>query len=258
MTGISVFRHSRVIGALMMRETMTRYGREGLGFLWVIGEPLIFCLGVVVMWHVLKPPYEHGIKLGPFVMTGYMCLLLLRHLIGQGMGAIPGNVGLLYHSRISVLHIFFSRIILETAGATVAFIIVYSILLALDQVSLPSNYLLLYSGWLMMAGMGAGMSMIFGGLAVVSEFFERLTSFISYALIPVSGAFTMTSFLPHAGQEVYKWIPFPHCVEMVRASVFGEFVETHYNPLYALLWVVIFNLVGLIILAAAQSHIEVE
>ena len=66
-------------GALMMREMVTRYGREGLGFLWVVGEPLMFCLGVIVMWTFLKPAYEHGVRVGPFVMTGYMCLLLLRH-----------------------------------------------------------------------------------------------------------------------------------------------------------------------------------
>lgn len=251
-------RHGRIVGALMMREIMTRYGREGIGFLWLVGEPLMFCCGVLVMWHFIKPPYEHGIKLGPFVMTGYMCLLLLRHLIGQAVGAIPANVGLLYHSKISVLHIYASRIFLEVAGATVAFMVVYLILLILKQVSPPSDYLLLYSGWLLMAGLGSGLSLIIGGLSMMSELFERLVGFISYALIPVSGAFIMTSFLPPAGQAVYKWIPFPHAVEMVRASVFGEFVETHYNPSYALLWVVILNLVGLILIAAAKDRIEVE
>lgn len=242
----------------MMREIMTRYGREGLGFLWLVGEPLMFCCGVLVMWHFIKPPYEHGIKLGPFVMTGYMCLLLLRHLIGQAVGAIQANAGLLYHSQITVVHVYASRIMLEVAGATVAFIVVYVILLALKQVSPPSDYLLLYEGWLLMAGMGAGLSLIMGGLAMLSDVFERLVGFLSYALIPISGAFMMTSFLPPSGQEIYKWVPFPHAVEMIRASVFGEFVETHYDPPYALLWVFIFNLVGLLIIASAKDRIDVE
>jgi len=36
----------RVIGALIMRETYTRFGRENLGFAWMFGEFLIFALPV--------------------------------------------------------------------------------------------------------------------------------------------------------------------------------------------------------------------
>lgn len=39
----------RVIGALLMREIHTRYGRESIGHLWVIGEPMLFCVGVAIM-----------------------------------------------------------------------------------------------------------------------------------------------------------------------------------------------------------------
>lgn len=251
-------RHGRIIGALMMREIMTRYGREGLGFLWLIGEPLIFCLGVLTMWHFIKPPYEHGIKLGPFVMTGYMSLLLLRHLIGTTITALQANSGLLYHSRIKPLHIYATRVLLEFAGATCAFIIVYTLLLALRQVSLPSDYLLLYFGWLLMLGLGSGLALTFGGLAMMSELFERLVGFLSYALIPISGAFVMTSFLPPSAQKIYLWIPFPHAVEMIRAAVFGEFVETHYDPAYALLWVLIMNLIGVVLITVASKRIEVD
>ena len=39
-----------VVGAVMMREIHTRYGRDNLGFLWIMVEPLMFCLGVIVIW----------------------------------------------------------------------------------------------------------------------------------------------------------------------------------------------------------------
>lgn len=148
--------------------------------------------------------------------------------------------------------------ILEFAGATCAFIVVYALLLALGQVSLPSDYLLLYSGWLIMLGLGSGLALTFGGLALLSDLFERLVGFLSYALIPVSGAFVMTSFLPSAAQKIYLWIPFPHGVEMIRAAVFGPFVETHYDPAYALLWILILNLSGIVLIAIASKRVEVD
>jgi capsular polysaccharide transport system permease protein len=44
----SIYVQIRVIGALMVREMLTTYGRKNLGFLWLFLEPLIFIfLGVV-------------------------------------------------------------------------------------------------------------------------------------------------------------------------------------------------------------------
>ena len=71
--------HRRIIWALLLRELATRYGRENLGFLWVLGEPLLFCGSVSIMWSIIKPHYEHGIQIVPFVVTGYMPILLVRH-----------------------------------------------------------------------------------------------------------------------------------------------------------------------------------
>jgi len=58
-------RHLKIVGALMMREMATRFGREGLGFAWIVGEPLLFCFGVMILWSFTKSPYEHGIRLAP-------------------------------------------------------------------------------------------------------------------------------------------------------------------------------------------------
>lgn len=250
--------HLRTVGALMMREIMTRYGREGMGFLWLIGEPLLFCGGVLIMWSIIKPPYEHGVRLGPFVMSGYMSLLLIRHLISYCVSAVSANSGLLYHSRISQLHIYGSRIVLEFVGATLAFVVVYIILLLLGQLGPPTDYLLLYSGWLIVFGLGTGLAMVFAGLVVMYETFERIVGFLSYALIPLSGAFMMTSFLPPEARPAYMLIPFPHGVEMIRSSIFGEFVETYYNVPYALLWILILNGVGLVLVTLSEKHIEVD
>ena len=134
-----LIRHFRILGALIMREMATRFGREGLGFAWVVGEPLVFCFGVILLWSLTKPAYEHGVRLAPFVMTGYMSLILTRHLIGLLGSALQSNLGLLYHRQIAPLHIFGARIILELGGATTAFIIVYLVLIALRQVGLPHN-----------------------------------------------------------------------------------------------------------------------
>lgn len=258
MTAGFVARNTRIVIALMLRELITRYGRKGLGFAWVIGEPLLFCLGVLVLWSVARPDYEHGIRMGPFVMTGYMCLLLLRHQITLSLSALQANVGLLHHRGIAVLHLYIARNILEFLGTTAAFVVVYGVLMVLGQVGWPANLLLLYGGWFLLAFMAAGLAMIFAALAIRYDVMERIVPLFTYILIPMSGVFFMAAWVPAAYRDAFLLIPLPHVVEMVRAGVFGEFVETHFNPLYALGWAAVFNVTGLLLLGGARERIDAE
>lgn len=254
----SLQQHPRIIGALMMREVITRYGREGLGFLWLVGEPLIFALGVLLMWSIIKPPYEHGVRIGPFVLSGYVCLIMFRHQISHAMHALQANIGLMYHQRIRPLHILISRALLEFCGTTVAFFICYIIVMSLGQVDTPKDLGLLYLGWSLVTIQSIGLSYVFAGLAMQYAVFEKLTQFLSYSMIPLSGAFVMTAWLPPGVRDVYLLIPFPHGVEMVRAGIFGEFVETHYNFGYGIAWAGGLLLAGLLLIATGRDRLESE
>lgn len=249
---------ARIIGALVMRELITRYGREGLGFLWLVIEPLIFCFGVMGMWALIKPEYEHGVRIAPFIMTGYMGLLLFRHMVSASMGAVQANIGLMHHRRVRPLHIYLTRALLETAGGAFAYVVVYVVLLMLRVVELPSNYLTLYSGYLLMAWVSMGFGITLASLAIRFEVLERFVQIVMYLMIPLSGTFIMVEWVPYAYRDLYLLIPLPHTIEMMRAAVFGEFVPTHYNPYYPLYFGAVLNLAGLLILNDAQKFIEVD
>lgn len=253
-----VRRNVRIVTALMMREVITRFGREGLGFAWLIGEPLIFTFGVMTLWSITKPSYEHGIRLAPFVMTGYLAIILIRHFISYLTVALQSNIGLLYHRQVAPLHIISSRIMMEFAGATTAYMIVYIVLFVIGQVSLPYNYLLLYYGWCLLGFLSAGFAMILTGLSIRYEFVERLTGLIGYLMIPLSGAFAMVAWFPASVQKYYLMIPFVHCIEMTREAIFGEFVTTYYSLSYPLLWAILLNIIGLLLIATSRDHLESE
>lgn len=250
--------HFRVTYALMMREIVTRYGREGLGFLWLIGEPLMFCLGVLTLWTLMKPEYEHGVRVAPFIMTGYMCLLLLRHTVSYSVNAVQANVGLLYHRQVRVLHIYFSRSIMEFAGASLAFIVVYALLLVIGTADAPHDIITLYAGWLLLAWFSTGLALLFAGLAMEFDVMERIVPVFMYLMIPLSGAFVMASWLPSTYRDLYLLLPIPNAIEMVRDGVWGEAVPTYYHPWYIAAWSAGLNLIGLALLARSQNKLEIE
>jgi capsular polysaccharide transport system permease protein len=251
-------KHTRIVSALMIREMTTRFGRDGIGFAWIVLEPMSFCVGVLILWSLTKPAFEHGIRLQAFSLTGYMCIILLRHMISYSFTAIQANMGLLHHRQVKPLHVLISRNLLELGGTTATFILVYVALLGLGLINLPDNLLLTYCGWLMMAWLSLGMAMLMTGLALRFEPIERIVGLLTYVLVPLSGAFFMIAWLPPKAQKILLYFPFPHAVEMLRAGVFGPFVETHYDWFYPLAWGIVLNLIGLLLVATSRDQIDVE
>lgn len=250
--------HTRIISALMFREAITLYGRENIGALWVIGEPLSFALGVFVMWSFIRPPYEHGLRLLPFLMTGYLPLTMMRHTISHGLLAIRVNTNLLYHRKITLLHLFVGRALLEIVGATLAFIVAFVILYLLGLVEPPPNLDYVYLGWSILALMTFGMALVFCVICQIFEFLEKFVVLLTYVLVPFSGAFFMIDWLPYQYQGAAMKIPFLNCMEMIRRGFFGEFYPTHFDVFYALAWAVCFTFLGLLLLRFVRDTLELE
>jgi capsular polysaccharide transport system permease protein len=250
--------HRRVLWALLMRELSTRYGRDNIGFLWVIAEPLVFAGGVAVLWTVIKPAYEHGIRVVPFVVTGYLPLILIRQTVGFTVGTIRVNQGLLYHRQITPLHLFIARFGIEALGISLAFIVIVLGLILFGVMSLPRDLLPVYAGWFLLAWMSFGVALMMGALGQIFEFVERFVQVITYVLIPLSGAFYMAAWLPPKLREGVLYLPFIHCFELIRKGFFGEFVTAYFNLTYAAGWAAGLTMAGLVLVQFVRGRVEVE
>ncbi len=247
-----------IIWALMLRELGTRYGRDNIGFLWLIGEPLVFCGGVMVMWTLLRPKYEHGIPITPFVMTGYLPLTMLRHMISQAIQCVRVNAGLLYHRRITVLHLFTARMATEFVSVSFAFLTCFLVLATFRLVSAPPILGLVYLGWFLLAWLGLGLSLIVGALAARYEWVERIATLLTYALLPVSGTLFMVGWVPPSFRTFLLKIPIIHTVEMIRKGFFGDSVVTYYSVSYVVACSAVLTVIGLLMLGQVREHLLVE
>src|ERR1700728_4209188 len=107
---------SRVLHALMMRELITRFGRENLGVLWLVGEPMIFTLGVTTLWSAAGLAHcGGGISIVAFAVTGYSSVLMWRNAASQCSDGIGANKPLLFHRAVLVIDVLLTRIALEVA-----------------------------------------------------------------------------------------------------------------------------------------------
>ena len=246
----------RCMEALMVRDLMMRYGRGNLGFLWVLIEPMILCVGVMIVWSMIKGNQEHGIDVVSFVLTGYMPLTLWRHVTQAGIFGVRRTTGLLFHRHITVLDAFLARMVLEIAGATGALAIVVGVTWTVGLIEPIQNWSLVVAGWLMMALISFGASLMICALTEYSEVMERFVQPYQYLLLPLCGAFFMTDWLPTSAQEIIWYNPTVHCYEAIRAGFFGTRVKAVFDPWYVIIWSLVLIATGMWLLDKARDKIH--
>lgn len=222
----------RVIGALLMREVLTRYGRHNIGFLWLFAEPMSFTLGISALWTLAGMAHSTHIPIVAFAVTGYSAVLLWRNMPSRCIGAIPPNLALMYHRNVRVLDIFISRIVLEALGATVSFITLSAIFISLGLMAPPEDVLLVVEGWLLLGWFGSSFALFLGALAERSELVDKLWHPISYIIMPLSGIAFIVDAVPERLQNLLLWFPMSHGTEIIRAGFFGSLFTPHYDMTY--------------------------
>lgn len=222
----------RVIGALFIREVLTRFGRHNIGFLWIFVEPMLFTVGVTLLWTAFKSTHGSDLPITAFAVSGYSSVLLWRNMPSRCILAIEPNLSLMYHRQVKVIDIFLARLLVEAGGATLSFIILTLFFSFMGWMSLPEDVLKVAGGWLMLAWFGSSLAILLGALAEETELVEKLWHPISYFLLPVSGAAYIVDALPKDFQEVVLILPLVHGVELVREGFFGSKIVAHYDMGY--------------------------
>jgi capsular polysaccharide transport system permease protein len=246
----------RVLHALLMREIITRFGRENLGVLWLVAEPMLFTLGVATLWTAAGLHHGSPIPIVAFAVTGYSSVLMWRNSANRSGGAITQNKPLLFHRNVRVIDVLVTRIALEIGGATGSFIVLSSLFTFVGWMPLPEDLLMVVCGWFMLAWFGASLALLIGAGTAFSEIIERLWHPAAYLLFPLSGAAFMVDWLPAGMQKVVLLLPMVHGVEMLRAGYFGNVVPTHYDVAYMASCCLVMSLAGLYLVRQASRRVE--
>jgi ABC-type polysaccharide/polyol phosphate export permease len=246
----------RVLHALLMREVITRFGRDNLGVVWLIFEPMLFTLGVATLWTAVGLQHRSSLPIIAFAITGYSSVLLWRNCATRCSMALEANKALLYHRNVRVIDVFLTRILLEVAGATGSFAILATCATWMQWMPMPADPLKVVFGWLMLAWFGGSLALLIGAGTAYTPIAERLWHPTAYLLFPISGAAFMVEWLPQKFQDGVLWLPMVHGVELLRDGYFGNAVRTHYSVGYMAACCLAITLAGLYLVREAGRRVE--
>ncbi len=247
----------RVLQALIRRDIIARYGRQNIGFLWLIVEPMILTLGVMILWSFAGTA-KGPLPIIPFVLTGYTMITLWRHMTNCGIFFVRRSAGLLYHRQISFFDIFISRIFVEFAGSTLAAVVLYFFVRVLGLSEPVEDIATLALAWFLMGLLATGIAALIAAGSESLEALDRLIPALQYLVLPLSGCFFMMDWLPVEHRQIILAVPLVHAFEMFRDGYFGSSVTTHYSASYLFTWIVILNAAGLWAVERARDFAQVR
>jgi capsular polysaccharide transport system permease protein len=245
----------RVIHALMMRESLTRYGKGKLGFFWFLLNPIIFTSVVVFIRSAVRGAFgtfNDGI-LVPVLISGYASVLLWRSAGGRCLSAVRSNEVLLLHRNVTAFNIVAARLALEVMGVTASTIILFAICILFELAPKPEDILLMIQGWLLIVVFSTGLGLCLTAIGRISEATEKAWPWVSLLIAPFSGLASPTDWMSSSLRDVALLNPVVHGLEIFRHGHLGAQLIPHYSIYYAytssltlvlLGWILVMKLCG--------------
>lgn len=246
----------RIFEALLLRFVIGRYGRDNIGFMWTFAEPLLLCVGVMVIWSFTKGRSEHGLDLVAVVFTGYMPLTLWRHQTGLVVNILRSVKFLTMFKNVRLFDILVTKLFYEFVSVTGSTLIVFIALLSLDLLNQPHDMLLMLQGWLIMGLLGTSFGFLVASASEMSELVEKIMPPLQYFILPLCGCFYMVDWLPDSVKLYALYVPTVHSYEMIRAGYFGPSLKTHFEYTYPLMVSLLTAGVGCYIFNQIKDNVE--
>lgn len=256
--GSFLFEQGRVIKALIIREIYTRFGRENIGFGWIVVEPILFTLAVIILWSAIAEGKGGvDIPIVEFLLTGYLPILMYRHCVIRLLRCMQANSDLLYHRQVTIFSMYIARLIVEILGALAAFIVTASFFILWGIADLPVDVPMMLAGFGVYALFSVAIAILIGALSERSEVVEKIWAPISYISVPLSGVFYMVYWLPPEIRDVIKYVPMVTGVELIRGGYFGPGIPVYFAWESAVLTSLVILGFGLLMLRQARDHVEI-
>ncbi len=221
----------RAIGALIIREMITRYGKSWGGYIWAVLEPIgIILILSLAFSQVIRAP-ALGSSFVLFYASGYIPFHFFLEVSGNTGNSINVNRQLLLLPSVTAIDAVIARFILSVLTLLVVSVVIFTGILNFvdEQVRISLDHILLSFASGAIVGLGVGTANV-----VVFEYvpvWRQLWGIISRPLFIISGVFFTYESLPRQLREILWWNPLVHVIGEARKGFYPT-----YDGSYVALW----------------------
>ena len=248
----------RVIIALFLRETRTRFGFSLIGYTWTLLEPAFNLLVWALLFSALARPPILGDSMFLFTATGFFPFLLFRDISGHLLPAITANRSLLQFPIVHNLDVIIARALLEAVTFMAVCLLFFSIFWMFGLQAWPAHPVDMLACLLAIALLGFGVGTINAVLACLLLSWPKVYPWYSRAAYVACGVFFIPAQLPPELQTVLWYMPMTHAVEWFRLTYYEGHSSQFLSVEYLLAWGAGTTFTGLALERLLRRRISVE
>jgi capsular polysaccharide transport system permease protein len=247
----------RVIYALILRETRTRYGKTRIGYLWALFEPLAHMLIFAAIFSFIGRSSPLGGSVAMLVLTGLFPYNLFSNLATQLMNAVEANKVLLSYPHVTPFDVMVSRAILEVATQVIVFSFVLLILAVQDLWDMNVGSVIdVIMVVLVGSLLGVGLGLMNAVLAFKFPSYANIFGMILRPLYFLSGIFFVVSYMSTDIQNIMYYNPVAHLIEWFRSAMYPGYESSFLDKQYILNFTLTVVFFGLLFLRLARHKIR--
>lgn len=247
-----------VLGALIMRELHTRYGRENIGYAWLIVEPMLLAASVAVLHGSAEAHAGQDLLPVPFALGGYCMFMVFRSVIGRAESTLEANKPLLFHHMVTIFDMLVARALLEGASTLLALVMLLGLSWALGFGGAPASPLLMLAAFGYMLWFSFALSMPICAASYFSKAVSKFVHPLTYIAMPISGTFFLLEWIPEPYRSVLSWFPLNQIFEMFHTAQFASVRSPWFDAIYLGFWCLGLTFLGLVSLRVVRKHVHLS
>lgn len=226
------FTSLRSIGALILREMNTSYGRSPGGYLWAVLQPLggIFILVLIFSTGFRSPPI--GSNFAIFYATGLLPFFLFMDVSVKLGQALNYSRQFLAYPRITFMDAIIARLVLNTlTQLLVSYVVLFGILTAFEtRTTLDVDRIAMAYSMAISFAIGTGVMNCF--LMARFPVWQQVWSIITRPLFIISGIFFLYDAIPEPYRSYIWYNPLIQVTGELRAAFYVSYEATYVSPGY--------------------------
>jgi len=247
-----------VLRALILRELQSRFGRDNIGYLWVIGEPMMLATVISLLHFAVDQYAKPGMGPFPFTLLGYCLFIIFRNTFNRSDAILDGSVNLFYHSQITPFDVLLAKSVVETIACLSALVILMTVGILLGVADPPARPVYVFVAAAAISILTFGLTMLVAAGTYKSHVLGRFVHPFSYFMFPLSGAFVTMDFLPPWARHIMAWNPLMTIFETARYGWFKGATDKYIDPVFLIATCAVLVYGGMLAIRRVRADIHVR
>ncbi|WP_159349896.1 ABC transporter permease [Roseomonas harenae] len=246
----------RIVGAVLLRESRTRFGRTRLGYLWALAEPISHVMVMSIVYWAINRRAPVGDNVILFFITGVLPFFLFQKTARNLGGALRGGQTLLRLPLVNGMDLVMARALLEAVTWVCVTFIILGFMVVSGRAHMPDHPLICAAAAVATFGLGFGIGLVNAVLMTMWKSWVMIYPMITKPLYHFSAIFFFIDRIPADLRYWLSWNPMMHSVQWFRQGYITEYASVTLDPDYLLKWAIASILLGLCLERVTQRQVQ--